>query len=135
MTVVQLILGIATIGTLLTAMVFIVRRTPAAPHLGVLASSLSVAFFHTARVFGSAGTLLAGTALILCVIVLARQRNESDSTLSFRVRRVRPAEMVASKGGSWQLRRPVEELSQSGVWRIRYTEDLSETGSWRLSHN
>lgn len=135
MTVVQLILGFATIVSLLTAMVFIVRRAPVAPHLGVLASSLSVAFFHTARVFGLTGTLLAGTALILSVIVLARQRTDADSTLSFRVRRIRPAELVASRGGSWQLRRPVEELSQSGVWRIRYTEDLSETGSWRLSPN
>lgn len=135
MTVVQLILGIATIATLLAAMVFIARRTPGAPHLCVLASSLSVAFFHTARVFAPVGMILAGTALVLSVIVMATQRTETDSTLSFRVRRVRPAEMVAAKGGAWQLRRPVEELSQSGVWRIRYTEDLSETGSWRLSHN
>src|SRR5688572_3354925 len=135
MTVVQPILGIATIVALAIAMVFITRRTAAAPHMSVLASSLCVAFFHTARVFWPTGTILAGAALILSVVVLARQHRKTDSTLSFKVRRIRPAEMVAAKGGAWQLRRPVEELSQSGVWRIRYTEDLSETGSWRLSHN
>lgn len=134
MSLLHLVLCGLTIITCLLAMIAIAARFATAPYWSILAALCSAALFSQVGLFSIPGLVLSVVAIVLaCAFLRHRAESGPDETSTSNLRRIRPAEYDFTDTGSWRLHRPVEYLSQSGVWRVG-PRDLSNTGTWPARH-